>query len=250
MGSRTRRSISARTAPASMSRINGLIRSLTPASFRGPPTIPMNPGASFLLSRIRAEAIVIVGVTLSSGTAFAIEPCHRGVPTITLEQGSFAKAPGTMDPDAEKLHPDGKLQEQWWHNLHAAIRPLKVICHYANKDVSELCRRRSTRVSGSMTSGECTASDGSRGERASAALPHRRRNGALNAPCLKRDRRPRRAPKGRPRWPEGEPHPNPAPKGREGCTKARPSRHSGIFGSALKFAVLVRAVAANDGASC
>src|SRR5208337_5624602 len=85
-----------------------------------------------------------------------------------------------------------------------------------------------------------------RGERASVALPHRRRNGALNAPCLNRDLRPRRAPKGRPRWPEGEPHPNPAPKGREGCTKARPSRHSGIFGSALKFAVLVRAVAAND----
>ena len=89
-----------------------------------------------MLSRIRAEAIVIVGVTLSSGTAFAIEPCHRGVPTITVEQGNFAKAPATMDPDAETLHPDGKLQEQRWHNLHAAIRPLKVICHYANKDVS------------------------------------------------------------------------------------------------------------------
>ena len=89
-----------------------------------------------MLSRIRAEAIVIVGVTLSSGTAFAIEPCHRGVPTITIEQGNFAKAPATMDPDAETLHPDGKLQEQRWHNLHVAIRPLKVICHYANKDVS------------------------------------------------------------------------------------------------------------------
>ena len=76
---------------------------------------------------------MIVGVTLSSGTALAIEPCHRGVPTITIEQGNFAKAPATMDPDAETLHPDGKLQEQRWHNLHAAIRPLKVICRYANK---------------------------------------------------------------------------------------------------------------------
>ena len=74
-----------------------------------------------------------------------------------------------------------------------------------------------------------------RGERASAALPHRRRNGALNAPCLKRDRRPRRAPKGRPRWPEGEPHPNPAPKGREGCIKARPFRQSGIFWFGLEI---------------
>ena len=67
------------------------------------------------------------------------------------------------------------------------------------------------------------------GERASAALPHRRRNGALNAPRLKRSRRPRRAPKGRPRRPEGEPHPNPAPKGRDGCIEARPLRHSGAF---------------------
>jgi len=72
----------------------------------------------------------------SAGTASAIEPCHRGVPTITIDQGNFAKAPGTMDPDAETLHPDGKLQEQRWRNLHTAIRPLKVICHYANKVVS------------------------------------------------------------------------------------------------------------------
>src|SRR5208282_6357199 len=51
----------------------------------------------------------------------------------------------------------------------------------------------------------------------------------------------------RPRWPEGEPHPTPPP---------RPGRvHSGapipvvrdFLRSALKFAVLVRAVAANDG---
>ena len=40
-----------------------------------------------------------------------------------------------FDPDAETLHPDGKLQEQRWHNLHAAIRPLKMICRYANKVV-------------------------------------------------------------------------------------------------------------------
>ncbi len=89
-----------------------------------------------MLSRIRVEATVIVGVALSSGYAFAIEPCHRGVPTITLEQGNFAKAPATLDPDAQTLHSDGKLQEQRWHNLLAAIRPLRVICHYANKDVS------------------------------------------------------------------------------------------------------------------
>ena len=68
-------------------------------------------------------------------TAFAIEPCHRGVPAISIEQGQVLPAPATIDPDAETLHPDGKLQEQRWHNLHAAIRPLKVICRYANKVV-------------------------------------------------------------------------------------------------------------------
>ena len=53
----------------------------------------------------------------------------------TSYKGNFARAPGYIDPDAETLHPDGKLQEQRWHNLHAAIRPLRVICRYANKVV-------------------------------------------------------------------------------------------------------------------
>ena len=78
------------------------------------------------------------------------------------------------------------------------------------------------------------------------ALPHRRRHGALNAPRLKRSRRPRGAPKAGPRWPEGA-APQPASQGREGCIEARPSRQSEIFSSAVNFAVLVRAVAANDG---
>jgi len=64
-----------------------------------------------------------------------LEPCHHGVPAIDIVQGHFAQAPGYIDPDAQTLHPDGKLQEQRWHNLHAAIRPLKMICRYANKVV-------------------------------------------------------------------------------------------------------------------
>ena len=56
-------------------------------------------------------------------------------PTINIEQGNFARRRAGIDPDAETLHPDGKLQEQRWHNLHAAIRPLRVICRYANKVV-------------------------------------------------------------------------------------------------------------------
>jgi hypothetical protein len=86
-------------------------------------------------SLIRTELFVLAAAIMASAPAFAVEPCHKGVPKITLEQGNFTKAPGTIDPDAETLHPNGKLQEQRWHNLHAAIRPVRVICHYANKDV-------------------------------------------------------------------------------------------------------------------
>ena len=68
-----------------------------------------------------------------------------------------------------------------------------------------------------------------RGERASAALPRRRRNGALNAPCLKRDRRPRRAPEGRPRWPEVSRTPTPPQKAGKGALRRAHLRHPGIF---------------------
>jgi len=33
-------------------------------------------------------------------------------------------------------HRGQRLREQRWHNLHAAVRQLKVICHYADKDVA------------------------------------------------------------------------------------------------------------------
>ncbi len=50
------------------------------------------------------------------------------------------------------------------------------------------------------------------GERASAALPHRRRNGALNAPRLKRSRRPRARPKVGPAGPKASRTPTLPPK--------------------------------------
>jgi hypothetical protein len=77
----------------------------------------------------------VATICVWSGVAFALEPCHRGVPAIDIEQGNFSKAPGYIDPDAETLHPNGRLQEQRWHNLHAAIRPLRVLCRYADKVV-------------------------------------------------------------------------------------------------------------------
>ena len=148
----------------------------------------------------------------------------------TLSKGNFAQAPGYIDPDAETLHPDGKLQEQRWHNLHAAIRPLKVICRYANKDVPvvlpdtiDTCVWDARRAARALLLTE------PRGERASAALPRRQaKRRAESAPCLKRDRRPRRAPEGRPRWPEGQ-HPNPPPKAGKGALRRAHPGTSGTF---------------------
>ncbi len=85
-------------------------------------------------SRI-VKGVAVVASCLSASAAFAIEPCHRGVPAISIEQGQGMPAPGYISPDAGTFHPDGKLQEQRWHNLHAAIRPLRMICRYANKVV-------------------------------------------------------------------------------------------------------------------
>ena len=82
---------------------------------------------------VRMSAIATICVW--SSAAFALEPCHRGVPAIDIEQGNFSKAPGYINPDAETLHPNGGLQEQRWHNLRSAIRPLKVLCRYADKVV-------------------------------------------------------------------------------------------------------------------
>src|SRR5208283_4051765 len=134
MGSPIRRFISAKATKAFSSRINGLGRRPGPAGYPGPPAIPMNQGANSMSSRI-VRGVAVVATCLSASAAFAIEPCHRGVPAISIEQGQGMPAPGYISPDAGTFHPDGKLQEQRWHNLHAAIRPLRVICRYANKVV-------------------------------------------------------------------------------------------------------------------
>src|SRR5271165_3897068 len=73
---------------------------------------------------------------LSSGAAFALEPCHKGVPAIDIEQGNFQKAPGYISPDTQTTNPDGTLKEQGWHDLRQAIRPLRVICRYSDKPVT------------------------------------------------------------------------------------------------------------------
>jgi hypothetical protein len=58
----------------------------------------------------------------SSGAAFALEPCHKGVPAIDIEQGDFQKAPGHISPDTQTTNSDGSLKEQGWHNLRRAVR--------------------------------------------------------------------------------------------------------------------------------
>ena len=127
-------------------------------------------------------------------------------------------------------------------------RPLKLVCRYANKDVPVVSAGNDRYVRmGLRRASSALLLTEPRGERASAALPHRRRNGALNAPCLKRDRRPRRAPKVGPAGPKVSRTPTPPPKAGKGALRRAHSGSPGFFGSALKFAVLVRAVAANDG---
>ena len=79
------------------------------------------------------KTAVIVTAGFWSGAALAIEPCHHGVPDISLIEGS-SSPPGRLAPDAETLHPNGKLQEHRWHNLHVAQRPLTLVCRYANKE--------------------------------------------------------------------------------------------------------------------
>ena len=88
-----------------------------------------------MLSRmVKATAVVVICVT--SNAAFAMEPCHHGVPAIDIVQGSFAKAPGYISPDSQSLNPDQSLKEQGWHNLKKAVRPLTVICRYSDQPVS------------------------------------------------------------------------------------------------------------------
>jgi hypothetical protein len=94
------------------------------SSFRGPPAIPMNPGTSSMLSHT-IKCIALTACCLWADAALALEPCHHGVPAIDIEQGSFEKVPGYIDPDEQTLRPDGKLQEQRWRNLHGAVRPLR-----------------------------------------------------------------------------------------------------------------------------
>ncbi len=87
-----------------------------------------------------SSRIVKVSITsflcLMSGSAFAIEPCHHGVPAIDIVQGSFVKAPGYISPDTQSMNPDGSVKQQGWHNLKKAARPLTVICRYSDKQVS------------------------------------------------------------------------------------------------------------------
>jgi len=82
------------------------------------------------------KTAAVIAICAMSNAAFAIEPCHHGVPTIDIVQGSFVKAPGYISPDTQSLNPDQSVKEQGWHNLKKAVRPLRVICRYSDKPVS------------------------------------------------------------------------------------------------------------------
>jgi hypothetical protein len=107
-----------------------------------------------------ATGLLLIGM---SGTAFALEPCHKGVPGISIIGGPYSKLPDnvaklygdkikndplvvieggsamvppTISPDTESTNPNGSLKEQGWHNLKKAQRPLKIVCRYADKAVT------------------------------------------------------------------------------------------------------------------
>ena len=83
--------------------------------------IPMNPGANSMLSHTVKTAVDRRRLAFGLSAALAIEPCHHGVPDNQHRcKGNVARRRADIAPDAETLHPDGKLQEQRWHNLHAA----------------------------------------------------------------------------------------------------------------------------------
>src|SRR5271166_5922489 len=80
----------------------------------------MSQGASSM-SSLMVKGAAFAVLVLSSGAAFALEPCHKGVPAIDIEQGNFQKAPGYISPDTQTTNPDGSLKEQGWHNLRQAV---------------------------------------------------------------------------------------------------------------------------------
>ncbi len=88
------------------------------------------------MSSLMVKGAAFAVLFLSSSFAFAYEPCHKGVPAIDIEEGSFQKAPGYIAPDTQTTNPDGTLKEQGWHNLRQAIRPWRVICRYRDKPVT------------------------------------------------------------------------------------------------------------------
>jgi hypothetical protein len=88
------------------------------------------------MSSLTVKGAALAILALSSGSAVAFEPCHKGVPAIDIEQGNFQKAPGYISPDTQTTNPDGTLKEQGWHNLRQAIRPLRVICRDSDKPVT------------------------------------------------------------------------------------------------------------------
>ena len=74
------------------------------------------------------------------GRRFSFAPVSRILNTLAFTETGHGERMGVVCRLAARerrdKHRGGKLREQRWHNLHAAVRLLKAICHYADKDVA------------------------------------------------------------------------------------------------------------------
>lgn len=156
-----RRFISGKMQQTYLSKINGRILRRGQDTSIGRRPFRMNQGVDFM--SFRMLKLVWIPVLMGfSGEALALEPCHHGVPGITIIGGPYSKlpekiaklygdrikedplviiegssvmVPPSISPDTESTNPNGSLKEQGWHNLKKAQRPLSIVCRYADKAV-------------------------------------------------------------------------------------------------------------------
>ncbi len=74
------------------------------------------------------------------GRRFSFAPVSRILNVLAFTEKGHGERMGVVCRLAARerrdKHRGGELREQRWHNLHAAVRPLKAICHHADKDVA------------------------------------------------------------------------------------------------------------------
>ena len=174
---------------------------------------------------------------LLAGAALAIEPCHHGVPDNQPRARARVAAAGSACAGRGDAAP--RWQIAGTAVAQSSCRTAAAQSCSADMPIrtclSSLPETIDTCVLGQRRAASALLLTEPRGERASAALPHRRRNGALKRAHA--STRPPAAPRARGPAPAGPKptHPNPPTQGREGCIEARPSGVADFSCSTVKF---------------